>query len=311
MSMHPDEQFARRALKSAAAGYLTKESVPRELARAEPLSEYIARPVRPPSRWSDVWKAPLHDFPLRDEIVFQFLPLSKDMDVLEIGPGSGFTAFRLSRIVRHITLVDVAIQTVTDLSRELGHLFNVSFIRADVSQPGLTAALNTTFDVIFALDVFEYIENPATCLSQLAAVLRAGGRLFLSYPNVPPPKGDGVNYFNSRADLEELLKASGFARWQISALHLRGIPRLIYNALHERPLNLFRKRRTKASEGNPQTYELTWAFSQKNKLGRYKLPLHLCWLTLGILMNAAGKPFVAEPVSDSIRGQQLLIQAWK
>jgi SAM-dependent methyltransferase len=258
-----------------------------------------------------VWKAPLHDFPLRDEIVFQFLPLSKDMDVLEIGPGSGFTAFRLSRIVRHITLVDVAVQTVTDLSRELGHLPNVSFIRADVSRPGLAAALNSTFDVIFALDVFEYIENPATCLSQLAAALRAGGRLFLSYPNVPPPRGDGVNYFNSRADLHELLKASGFARWQISALHFRGVPRLIYNALHERPLSLFRKRRAKASAGNPQTYELTWAFSQKNKLGRYKLPLHLYWLTLGMLMNAAGKPFVAEPASDSIRGQQLLIQAWK
>ncbi len=34
LSMHPEEQFARRALKSGAAGYLTKESVPGELARA-------------------------------------------------------------------------------------------------------------------------------------------------------------------------------------------------------------------------------------------------------------------------------------
>jgi len=31
LSMHPEEQFARRALKSGAAGYLTKESVPEEL----------------------------------------------------------------------------------------------------------------------------------------------------------------------------------------------------------------------------------------------------------------------------------------
>jgi two-component system, NarL family, invasion response regulator UvrY len=34
LSMHPEEQFARRALKSGAAGYLTKESVPEELQRA-------------------------------------------------------------------------------------------------------------------------------------------------------------------------------------------------------------------------------------------------------------------------------------
>jgi len=34
LSMHPEEQFARRALKSGAAGYLTKESVPEELKEA-------------------------------------------------------------------------------------------------------------------------------------------------------------------------------------------------------------------------------------------------------------------------------------
>ncbi len=31
LSMHPEEQFARRALKSGAAGYLTKDSIPEEL----------------------------------------------------------------------------------------------------------------------------------------------------------------------------------------------------------------------------------------------------------------------------------------
>ena len=31
LSMHPEEQYARRALKSGAAGYLTKDSIPEEL----------------------------------------------------------------------------------------------------------------------------------------------------------------------------------------------------------------------------------------------------------------------------------------
>ena len=34
LSMHPEEQYARRALKSGAAGYVTKESVPSELKEA-------------------------------------------------------------------------------------------------------------------------------------------------------------------------------------------------------------------------------------------------------------------------------------
>ncbi len=34
LSMHPEEQFARRALRAGAAGYLTKDSVPEELMKA-------------------------------------------------------------------------------------------------------------------------------------------------------------------------------------------------------------------------------------------------------------------------------------
>jgi len=34
LSMHPEQQYARRALKLGAAGYLTKESVPEELKEA-------------------------------------------------------------------------------------------------------------------------------------------------------------------------------------------------------------------------------------------------------------------------------------
>ncbi len=34
LSVHPEEQFARRALRGGAAGYLTKESIPEELVKA-------------------------------------------------------------------------------------------------------------------------------------------------------------------------------------------------------------------------------------------------------------------------------------
>jgi len=34
LSMHPEQQFARRALKAGAAGYLTKDGVPEELKEA-------------------------------------------------------------------------------------------------------------------------------------------------------------------------------------------------------------------------------------------------------------------------------------
>ena len=65
--------------------------------------------ARPGFRWADVLASPLHDFPIRDEILFQCMPPAPGSDVLEVGPGAGFTAFRLARRVGHITLVDVAV----------------------------------------------------------------------------------------------------------------------------------------------------------------------------------------------------------
>jgi len=45
LSMHPEEQYARRALKIRAAGYLTKDSIPEELKEAVSANTH-RRPVR-------------------------------------------------------------------------------------------------------------------------------------------------------------------------------------------------------------------------------------------------------------------------
>src|SRR5207253_659448 len=81
-------------------------------------------------RWSDVFDAPLHDFPIRDEILCQYLPLAAGADVLEVGPGSGFTAFRLARRVGRVTLLDVAPRAVDELRTTLGNIPNLQFVCA-------------------------------------------------------------------------------------------------------------------------------------------------------------------------------------
>jgi len=43
--------------------------------------------TRPHWHVSDLWKAPLTDLPIRDEILYQFAKFSPEMDLLEIGPG--------------------------------------------------------------------------------------------------------------------------------------------------------------------------------------------------------------------------------
>ncbi len=71
-------------------------------------SDGVARSVLesrlPSARWrlSDLWRAPLTDLPVRDELIRQYVPRSPRMKILEVGPGSGFPAFRMAREVGSI-----------------------------------------------------------------------------------------------------------------------------------------------------------------------------------------------------------------
>lgn len=277
-------------------------------------SPTVAAPTAsvPRARWSDLWKAPLHDFPIRDEILYQHWRPRRDSDVLEIGPGSGFTAFCLARHARTVTLVDVADEAVRDLQRRLRHCENVRCLRADVTMPDFLDRIEgAAFDAAFALDVFEYVTDPAACLRHLAAALRPGGELFVTYPNVPPPEGDGVTYFTHAGDLERLLATAGFSQWTVFCVRPRPWAAFVYRLLHEIPLRAYRRLRRDAREGNPQTYEATWAFQHRQRLEPYKLALHLLWLGLGSLMRLRGPIFIARPAADGILGRQVVIRAWK
>jgi len=270
------------------------------------------RAIRRPSfRLTDIWKAPLNDFPIRDEILYQYLPFSLNMDVLEIGPGSGFTAYRLARQVRSLTLIDVAAKSLAKLSKQLQPLATVYYVCADPARPGLATGLMERFDAVFALDVFEYVVDPATCLQNLSQVLRSGGELFLTYPNVPPPAGDGVTYFSQKSELADLLARAGFRWWEIFAVRQRPFARWVYLVAHELPLRVYRQLRSGKPNGRPQTYEGSWVYKHLEKLERYKIPLHLFWFMLGQTMRLGGDIFGTEPVSDEILGRQLVIRASK
>ena len=93
------------------------------------------------SRLSDIWKAPLSDLPIRDEILYQYLPLSPQLEVLEVGPGTGFTAYRLARLVKSLTIVDVAAPNIARLRKSLS-LPNVELVCADLCAPDFPRFFN-------------------------------------------------------------------------------------------------------------------------------------------------------------------------
>jgi DNA-binding NarL/FixJ family response regulator len=121
LSMHPEEQFARRALKSGAAGYLSKESVPEELKLAvqrvmkggryvsESLAERLAFDLR---KGADT---PLHE--LLSDREFQVLRMiSSGKTVKEIAADIALSVKTVSTYRRRI-LEKTGMKSTADLIR--------------------------------------------------------------------------------------------------------------------------------------------------------------------------------------------------
>lgn len=264
---------------------------------------------RPASRWSDAWKAPLHDFPIRDEILYQYLPLSPNMDMLEIGPGSGFTAFRLARQVRHLTLLDLAPTTISHLQENLQAVPNLAFVCADICNPRLPRQVKKQFDAAYALEVFEYLADPATCLLNLACLLRSGGWLLLQFPNYPPTRSPGPTHVAKRAELDRMLAAAGFRTWQVFALRLRPQAARLFQVFHEWPLQFYRQWRCSKCNREAPGYDGTWAFHYRKQMQRSKVLLHLAWAVLVGCMRVRGDCFQGEPLGEDIFNRNLLVLA--
>ena len=269
---------------------------------------FVSTRQRPSFCLSDLWKAPLHDFPIRDEILYQYLPLSSQMDVLEIGPGSGFTAFRLARQVRHLALLDIAADNVARLRKALRKISNIRLICADVCQPGLADQMGSRMDAVYALEVFELLPDPERCLKNLAAVLHPGGSLLFQFPNYPPPKNPGVTYFRTREELDHLLATAGFETWEVYALRLRPHARAVYN-LYRLPLQYYRRLRQRSGPERPLVYDQSWAFRNQQRLEAYKIFFHGTWTAMFAFLRLGGEVFERELLGAEILNRNLLVVA--
>lgn len=254
--------------------------------------------------------APIHDFPIRDEILHQYAPGINGLRVAEIGPGSGFTAYGLLPLIHEMTLVDFAPATIEDLRVKLAHRGPAQFLQADLSDPALGSRLPEHFDFIFGLDVFEYVQDAGACLRNLWGMLDRGGVLFLTFPNQTPERGDGVLRFTTTEELRAALARAGFARAEVLSVGLTPYARWVYAVFHEWPLHLYRRLRP-ASAARPQTYESTWAFQHRDRLDRGKRLLNGYWIFLSALLRAGGKVFRARPLASHALGHQLVVSAWK
>lgn len=85
----------------------------------------------------------------------------------------------------------------------------------DLNEP---IELDQRFDVVFCLEVFEYIWNPVQAMQNLSNLVKDDGILYISFPTIyplhNPPQIDYLRY--TKNGVQKLLEVAGFNRWEIT-----------------------------------------------------------------------------------------------
>lgn len=124
------------------------------------------------------------------ELVRQHFPPAAR--VLDLASGSGALGARLRDLGCDVTCCDI----VRENFRLHGQL---PFVEANLNRD-FGGELPGPFDAICAVEIVEHLENPRHFLRQCRALLRPGGRLLLSTPNI-----------ESTTSIEQLLRKGTFA----------------------------------------------------------------------------------------------------
>ncbi|MGD0202109.1 MAG: glycosyltransferase [Bryobacteraceae bacterium] len=196
----------------------------------------------------------------------------KNHDVLDCGCGEGFFAAELAENGNRVVGIDRLARPEHEAAFE-------RYIEADLGR-GLADAFlqleKRTFDKVLLMDVLEHLPDPGRLLGDCRGVLRRGGRLLVSVPNVA----------NITVRLKLLLGSFRYAdRGILDRTHLRFFTvRTARGLLEENGYRILGRKTT------VMPIELALGLAQRNRLARFLT--HLLAAATAILPGLLGYQFV-------------------
>ena len=139
------------------------------------------------ARWwdTDGESGPLHDLnPTRLNYVAERVVLS-GARVLDVGCGGGILSEALAAAGSNVMGIDLA-PRVLDVARLHLHESGQHVDYREISVEALAQELPASFDAITCMEMLEHVPDPGSVIDACAALLRPGGRLFLSTLNRTP-----------------------------------------------------------------------------------------------------------------------------
>ena len=139
------------------------------------------------ARWwdPDGESRPLHDLnPVRLAYVADRATL-KGARALDVGCGGGLLSEALARAGADVTAIDLA-PAVLDVARLHLHESGLDVDYREVAVEALASEMPGEFDVITCMEMLEHVPDSASVVRACAALLKPGGKFFLSTLNRTP-----------------------------------------------------------------------------------------------------------------------------
>lgn len=146
--------------------------------------------------------------------------MQRPADILDFGCGSGDLALHLSAAGYRMTGYDLS-EAMIARARQLDRDRRVQWLaQADPHSDALPFA-NASYDAVMASSVLEYSPNLEATLRQLSRVLRRGGWLFATVPDMRDPHRHRERWLRVAAALPGLAALLDRSRWREGAAYLR------------------------------------------------------------------------------------------
>jgi SAM-dependent methyltransferase len=164
--------------------------------------------------------------------LWRHMPPQAGPKVLDFGCGTGEFSRLLSGMGYQVVGSDVSHLFLRDALERHGDAAHLAFVQSD---PGPHLPFRDgAFDAVAAVNVIEHVAEPGPMLRQLARVLRPGGVLVLTFPNLLSPFRPLKRFF-SRQRLPRYGPESGETVGQSLALLLRDLRLLLAIAVRRKP----------------------------------------------------------------------------
>ncbi len=109
--------------------------------------------------------------------IYQYLENKKNLKILEVGCGFGYTAYAMKQAGHDVFGIDISEKAIN---------FAKEFFDPKIFQAGKVEDLNTftKYDLIIATEVIEHLANPNKFVSTLLPLLNKNGKIFITTPNL-------------------------------------------------------------------------------------------------------------------------------